>query len=44
MAIETGSAWIELATAKDNERAQALYRSCGYRKDEVYDRFKLDLK
>jgi len=43
-AEETGAAWLELATAKDNARAQALYRSCGYKKDEVYDRFKLTLK
>jgi ribosomal protein S18 acetylase RimI-like enzyme len=44
MAEEMGAAWLELATAKDNDRAQALYRSCGYKKDEVYDRFKLTLK
>jgi ribosomal protein S18 acetylase RimI-like enzyme len=44
MAIESGAAWIELATAKDNDTAQSLYRSCGYCKEEVYDRFKLDLK
>ncbi len=43
-AVEMDAAWIELATAKDNDRAQALYRSCGYRKDEVYDRFKLSLR
>jgi GNAT superfamily N-acetyltransferase len=43
-AEETGAAWLELATARDNARAQALYRSCGYKKDEVYDRFKLTLK
>lgn len=44
MAEETGAAWLELATAKDNARAQALYRGCGYKVDEVYDRFKLTLK
>jgi ribosomal protein S18 acetylase RimI-like enzyme len=44
MAEEMGAAWLELATAKDNDRAQALYRSCGYNKDEVYDRFKLGLR
>lgn len=44
MAEETGAAWLELATAKDNERARALYRGCGYKVDEVYDRFKLTLK
>jgi ribosomal protein S18 acetylase RimI-like enzyme len=44
MAEETGAAWLELATAKDNERAQALYRSCGYKLDDGYDRFTLTLK
>jgi ribosomal protein S18 acetylase RimI-like enzyme len=44
MAEETGAAWMELATAKDNARAQALYRKCGYRLDEKYDRFQLKLK
>ena len=44
MAEEMGAAWLELATAKDNARAQALYRSCGYKLDETYDRFKLTLK
>jgi ribosomal protein S18 acetylase RimI-like enzyme len=44
MAEDTGAAWLELATAKNNHGAQALYRECGYEKDEVYDRFKLTLK
>jgi ribosomal protein S18 acetylase RimI-like enzyme len=44
MAEETEAAWLELATARDNSKAQALYRSCGYKKDEVYDRFKLTLR
>jgi GNAT superfamily N-acetyltransferase len=44
MAEETGAAWLELATAKDNERARTLYRGCGYKLDDVYDRFKLSLK
>ena len=43
-AVETGAAWLELATATDNAGAQALYRSCGYKKDERFDRFKLTLK
>jgi GNAT superfamily N-acetyltransferase len=43
-AVETGAAWLELATAKDNERAKALYRSCGYKVDQKFDRFKLTLK
>jgi ribosomal protein S18 acetylase RimI-like enzyme len=38
-----GAAWLELATAKDNAAAQALYRSLGYKKEETYDRFKLTL-
>lgn len=44
LAVETGAAWVELATARDNHVAQALYRSCGYVKDERFDRFKLALK
>lgn len=44
MAEESGAAWLELATAKDNARAQALYRKCGYRLDEKYDRFQLKLR
>lgn len=43
MAIESGAAWLELATAKDNTIAQALYRRLGYKLDEKYDRFKLTL-
>jgi ribosomal protein S18 acetylase RimI-like enzyme len=43
MAEETGAAWMELATAKDNVTAQALYRRCGYERDEEYDRFQLKL-
>ena len=43
-AEETGAAWLELATAKDNEVAQALYRGLGYKLDEKYDRFKLTLR
>jgi ribosomal protein S18 acetylase RimI-like enzyme len=44
LAEETGAAWLELATAKDNARAQALYRNCGYTRDDGYDRFKLTLR
>jgi ribosomal protein S18 acetylase RimI-like enzyme len=44
MAEETGAASLELATVKDNAGAQALYRSCGYKLDEKYDRFKLTLR
>ena len=43
MAIASGAAWLELATAKDNKVAQALYRRLGYKLDEKYDRFKLTL-
>ena len=43
-AVETEAAWLELATAKDNAVAQALYRSLGYKLDEKYDRFKLTLR
>jgi GNAT superfamily N-acetyltransferase len=42
-AMETGAAWLELATANDNKVAQALYRSLGYKLDEKYLRFKLTL-
>jgi ribosomal protein S18 acetylase RimI-like enzyme len=44
LAVETGAAHLELATAKDNAFAQALYRSCGYKKDERFERFTLRLK
>jgi ribosomal protein S18 acetylase RimI-like enzyme len=44
MAERMGAAWLELATAIDNHAAQALYRSCGYKKEEKFDRFKLTLK
>jgi len=43
MAEGMGAAWLELATARDNDRAQALYRSCGYKRDEKFDRFTLKL-
>src|SRR5205085_4752333 len=39
MAEDIGAAWLELATAKDNDRARALYRNCGYKLDEKFDRF-----
>lgn len=44
MAVATGAAWMELATAKDNAKAQALYRSCGYVREERFDRYQLKLK
>jgi ribosomal protein S18 acetylase RimI-like enzyme len=44
MAVASGAAWMELATAKDNATARALYRSCGYVKEERFDRYQLKLK
>src|SRR5262249_892412 len=44
MAEESGSAWLELATATDNAAAQALYRRLGYKLEERFLRFKLTLK
>jgi len=43
-AVENGSAWLELATAKDNHAARALYRSLGYKIDEKYEHFKLTFR
>lgn len=43
MAMKTGANSLELATAKDNAVAQALYRSGGYKKDDKFDRFTLTL-
>jgi len=35
-AVETGSKGLTLATAVTNRDAQALYESCGWRKDEEF--------
>jgi RimJ/RimL family protein N-acetyltransferase len=32
---------LELATAKTNHAAQALYRSLGWIRDDVFDRYSL---
>jgi len=42
-ALETGAVRIELATARDNRVAQALYESLGYRRDEAYYSYALAL-
>lgn len=39
-----GAIGLELSTAKSNERAQALYRSTGWVRDEVYDHYSLTLR
>ncbi len=36
VARETGASRIELATARDNRAAQALYEKHGYRRDDVF--------
>jgi ribosomal protein S18 acetylase RimI-like enzyme len=35
-AVHTGAKGIELSTAANNAKAQALYESFGFRKDEEY--------
>jgi len=42
-AVSTGAAAIELATARDNTVAQALYDSLDYERDETYVHFYLRL-
>ena len=42
-AIQQGAARLDLETARDNAPGQALYRSLGYRSDEVFLKFSLDL-
>ncbi|MSR53772.1 MAG: GNAT family N-acetyltransferase [Gemmataceae bacterium] len=43
-AVANGSAWLELATAKDNHGARAFYRGLGYKLDEKFEHFKLTLR
>ena len=43
LAIETGAARLTLATAKNNVRAKALYKSLGYQVDSVFDHYTLPL-
>ena len=35
-AAAAGSARMDLTTARDNSRAQALYEACGWQRDEVF--------
>jgi ribosomal protein S18 acetylase RimI-like enzyme len=42
-AEETGAQSIELATARSNTRAQSLYQSLGYRRDEEFFYYSLGL-
>ena len=43
LAEETGARSIELTTARSNTRAQALYESLGYRRDEEFFSYSLGL-
>jgi ribosomal protein S18 acetylase RimI-like enzyme len=43
LAEETGARSIELTTASSNTRAQALYESLGYRRDEEFFYYSLGL-
>jgi ribosomal protein S18 acetylase RimI-like enzyme len=43
LAKETSAAAIELATARTNATAQALYESLGYRRDEQFLHYSLEL-
>jgi ribosomal protein S18 acetylase RimI-like enzyme len=43
LAEETGAQSIELATARSNTRAQALYASLGYRREEEFFYYSLGL-
>jgi ribosomal protein S18 acetylase RimI-like enzyme len=43
LAEETGACAIELATARSNLGAQALYQSLGYRRDDEFFRYELHL-
>ena len=43
LAEETGAGAIELATARSNATAQALYESLGYRRDEQFLHYSLEL-
>ncbi len=44
LALETGASRIDLETAVDNQSAQALYESLGYRRDTEYYKYSLELK
>lgn len=43
LAEETGACGLELATARTNRGAQALYESVGYRRDDDFFRYELAL-
>jgi ribosomal protein S18 acetylase RimI-like enzyme len=43
LAEETGARAIELATARSNATAQALYESLGYHRDEQFFHYSLEL-
>jgi GNAT superfamily N-acetyltransferase len=43
LAEDTGACGLELATAKTNHNAQALYESLGYRRDDDFFRYELTL-
>ena len=42
-AVSTGAKRLVLSTAATNAEARALYESCGYKKDEVFLAYKLEL-
>ena len=42
-AIADGKSRMDLSTAKDNVKAQALYESLGWKRDEVFYSYSLDL-
>jgi ribosomal protein S18 acetylase RimI-like enzyme len=43
-AATTDTVRLELATAKSNQAAQALYRSLGWVRDDVFDRYSLTIE
>ena len=43
-AIADGKARMDLSTAKDNLKAQALYESLGWKRDEVFYSYSLELE
>jgi ribosomal protein S18 acetylase RimI-like enzyme len=43
LAKETGAVYVELDTARDNTKAQALYESLGYERDNLFYHYVLDV-
>lgn len=43
LAIETGAVYVELDTAKTNTKAQALYESLGYERDNLFYHYVLEV-